>query len=210
MLIEANANGTAANGVTIQFVDDVAAGAEFASLAAGTLTVHIKAGESNANAVINAINGQGTFTATLDPTDSINPTQAGSGVVAVTATAVTAGGSGSTLDLAAGIVVENGGESYSIDFAGAETVEDLLNKLNGSGAGLYAAINATGTGIDVRSRLSGGDFWIRENGGQTAAQLGIRFNELNHPVGFSTNSRNRLHDSRRRRGGRVRRLEHCK
>lgn len=186
LLIEANANGVAANGVTLQFVDDVAAGSESATLVGSTLTVHIAAGQSTANAVINAINAQGAFTAALDPTDSTHPAQAGSGAVALAATATTAGGSGSTLDLASGLIIENGGQSFTLDFSGAETVEDILNVLNGSGAGLDASINAAGTGINVRSRVSGSDFWIRENGGQTATQLGIRFDELNHPLEFET------------------------
>jgi flagellin-like hook-associated protein FlgL len=185
LLIEANANGASRNGITIQFVDDVAVGSESATLAGNTLTVHIAAGASNANSVINAINAEGSFTAKLDPTDSTNPAQAGFGAITASATGVTAGGSGSTLDLA-GVTIENGGQSYTIDFAGIETVEDLLNKLNGSGAGVYAAINAQGTGIDVRSRLSGSDFWIRENGGQSANQLGIHLTELNHQIDIPT------------------------
>ena len=39
---------------------------------------------------------------------------------------------------------------------------------------LLAEINATRDGINVRSRLSGADFTIGENGGTTATQLGIR------------------------------------
>jgi flagellar hook-associated protein 3 FlgL len=194
LLIEANANGVGDNGITIQFVDDVAAGAESATYAAGTLTVHIAAGASSANAVVNAVNAQGLFTATLDPTDSLNPSQAGSGAVSVASTAVTSGGSGTTLDLASGIRVQNGGQSTAIDFSTAETVEDLLNLLNGSDAGLAASINAAGTGIDVRSRLSGSDFQIGENGGTTATQLGlrtydreVRLEDLNYGVGVPTN-----------------------
>jgi flagellin-like hook-associated protein FlgL len=53
-------------------------------------------------------------------------------------------------------------------------VEDLLNELNGSEADVLAQINAAGNGIDIRSRLSGADFAIGENGGQTATQLGLR------------------------------------
>jgi flagellar hook-associated protein 3 FlgL len=39
---------------------------------------------------------------------------------------------------------------------------------------VLAEINESGTGIDVRSRLSGADFAIGENGGATATQLGLR------------------------------------
>jgi flagellar hook-associated protein 3 FlgL len=185
VLIEAAANGTAANGVTIQFANDGVAGSEFADLSGTTLTVHIAVGESRGNDVVDAINAQGTFTARLDPSDTLSAAVAGSGQVAVGPTATTAGGSGTTFD-DSGLVIENGGQSFTIDFDGAETVEDLLNQLNGSGAGLFADINAAGTGIDVRSRLSGTDFWIRENGGGSAAQLGIRLEELNHEIDIPT------------------------
>ncbi|HYO23941.1 MAG TPA: hypothetical protein VEQ85_03245 [Lacipirellulaceae bacterium] len=195
LLIEANANGTAGNGIAIVFANDAAAGAESATLAGSTLTVHIAAGQTTAETVVNAINAEGTFTARLDPTDSTNPTQAGSGLVALTAAATTAGGSGGTLDLTSGIQVTNGGQTSTLDFSDAETVEDLLNILNGSEAGLYAAINADGTGIDVRSRLSGSDFQIGENGGTTATQLGIRsftgatqLSDMNYGVGVPTNA----------------------
>jgi flagellar hook-associated protein 3 FlgL len=70
--------------------------------------------------------------------------------------------------------IVNGNQTYVIDTSTANTVEDLLNLLNGSGANVLAEVNAAGTGIDVRSRLSGSDFSIGENGGTTATQLGIR------------------------------------
>ena len=58
---------------------------------------------------------------------------------------------------------------------------------------LHAEINADATGINIRSRFSGSDFQIGENGGQTATQLGVRtltgatrLDELNHGVGVPT------------------------
>ncbi|HMP06342.1 MAG TPA: hypothetical protein PJ982_08340, partial [Lacipirellulaceae bacterium] len=71
--IEAAANGAALNGVTIQLVNDVGLGGEYAEYSAGTLTVHIAAGATNANAVAAAINSEGTFTARLDRLDSSHP-----------------------------------------------------------------------------------------------------------------------------------------
>jgi flagellin-like hook-associated protein FlgL len=62
----------------------------------------------------------------------------------------------------------------SLDISTAETVEDLLNLIGGADLGLEAEINATATGINIRSRLSGADLTIGENGGTTATQLGIR------------------------------------
>ena len=58
---------------------------------------------------------------------------------------------------------------------------------------MLAEINATATGINVRSRLSGVDFAIGENGGTTATQLGLRtftaetrLADLNHGRGVDT------------------------
>jgi flagellin-like hook-associated protein FlgL len=142
--------------------------------AAKTLYVYIEPGASTANHVVAAINAQGTFTARLDQADTSSATFAGTQFVALASTATTTGGSGANFDKSSGIRVVNGGATHVIQFTGVETVEDLLNALNGSDAGLLAEINAEGTGVNVRSRLSGGDFQIGENGGQTATQLGIR------------------------------------
>lgn len=160
---------------------------------AKTLYVYVAAGASTANGVAAAINSQGTFHAELDANDSSSVVSAGTAAVSLNATASLSGGSGTTLDLASGIRVVNGGQTHEFDFSGAETVEDLLNILNHPDYGLSAEINAAGTGIDVRSRLSGSDFQIGENGGQTATQLGLRsltgetrLDELNYGVGVPT------------------------
>jgi flagellin-like hook-associated protein FlgL len=161
--------------------------------AAKTLYVHVAAGQSTANNVVAAINAEGQFNAELDSLDTTNTTQAGTATVDLAATAVTTGGTGDTLDLASGITVVNGGDTHTLTFTGAETVEDLLNVINGSEAGLHAEINADATGINIRSRLSGADLQIGENGGELATQLGLRsytaatrLDELNYGVGVPT------------------------
>jgi flagellin-like hook-associated protein FlgL len=161
--------------------------------AANTLYVFVAAGRSTANQVAAAINAQGTFKAQLDTLDTTNSTLAGTGLVSLTATATSSGGSGTKLDQTSGIQIVNGGSTHTISFAGATTVEDLLNKLNGSDANVLAEINADGTGINIHSRLSGSDFQIGENGGQTATQLGIRsftgetrLDDLNYGIGVPT------------------------
>jgi flagellar hook-associated protein 3 FlgL len=100
---------------------------------------------------------------------------------------------GGGLDLDSGLHITIGDQTHVVNFTGAETVEDLLNRLNGSPAPLHARINAAGTGIDIRSRVSGADFRIGENGGATATQLGVRsysrdtsLAELNYGRGVST------------------------
>ena len=143
---------------------------------AGTLAVHIDSGRTTANQVIDAIRAEGTFTASLDVSEDGSD---GFGTVDnswadATATGTTAGGSGENLDLNHGLRITNAGVDHAIDLRKVVTVEDLLNAINGSGASASASINSAGTGIDVRSRLSGASFSIGENGGSAATQLGIR------------------------------------
>jgi len=168
------------NGITINFVDDptVTAGNEIVEYTWGgnTITVRIDANHTRAIDVVNKINEQYAlnnipFQARIDPLDD---TQGGQGYVTDGATAVSRDGAGTAFDKTSGLQVVNRGETFTIDFSLAETVEDVLNALNGAGAGLLAEINESQNGIDVRSRNSGCDFMIGENGGITATQLGIR------------------------------------
>ncbi len=192
--IEAVQRGAAANGYSIQFIDSgtVTAGSETVSISGTTITVDIDAGHSTASQVVHALNNDPTFSALfqaqLDPREST-----GNQPVTLTASATTAGGSGTEFDQASGLKIANGSSTYTIDTSSATTVEDLLNLINGAGASLLAQVNAAGTGIDIRSRLSGGDFSIGENGGSTATQLGVRtfdlstrLDALNHGQGVHT------------------------
>jgi len=160
-----------------------------------SLLIQVLPGVTTANQIIAAVNAEGTFTASVDKSELHND---GSGVVVDSITdpqakGTTTAGAGTAFDQNSGLQINNGGKTYNITFAGDQTVQDLLNTLNGSGAGVLAQINATGTGIDVVSRLSGGDFSIGEKGGQTATQLGLRslsagtaLSQLNYGVGVHT------------------------
>lgn len=139
-----------------------------------TLYVHISAGFSNANQVIAAINAEGTFSAWIDSRDTVLKSHVGLGVVSTSATTTTTGGAGINFDKSSGITITSGDATHQVSFETASTIEDLLNIINGSAAGVLAELNGEGTGINVRSRLSGANFSIGENGGDTATQLGIR------------------------------------
>ena len=165
--------------------------------AANTLLVSIRGGSTNANQVASAINNTpavaALFSARLSLKDTTQTLSAGLGKVNIDATAVTTGGSGVQFDQNSGIRIINGGQTHVISFASAETVEDMLNILNGSDAGVVAQINASGRGIDIRSRVSGADFAIGENGGTTATELGLRtfvgasrLDDFNHGFGVRT------------------------
>ncbi len=196
ILIEASANGANFDLVAVSFVDGGNGSPVSVAFDGGakTLIITIDDGDTTAQEVVDAINADANFTATVDQGDASSPSEAGTGLVAVGATVTTTGGAGDTLDQSSGIRVVNGGETYDIKFTGDEAVEDLLNRLNRSEAGLLAEINDAGTGINIRSRLSGNDFQIGEiNGGTTATQLGIRtltedtkLSDFNFGVGVPT------------------------
>lgn len=102
---------------------------------------------------------------------------------------------GSGINTAAGLVITNGAKTVTVSLAGVTTVEGLLNAINGSGVGALARINSDGTGIDVLNSVQGTSLTIGENGGTTAADLGIRsmtpqtaLSELNGGQGVRTSA----------------------
>lgn len=180
--------GNAFNNVTIQFIDDgsVTAGNEVvtyddSSPLNKTLTIKIESGVTTAQQVIDAVQSQvgAVFQAALDGKETDN---LGTGTILATssdplATGRTRGGAGVEFDASSGLQIVNGGQTHTISFAtlGSDaTVNDLLNLLNASGAGVQAEINPDASGIDIRSRLSGADFAVGENGGDSATHLGAR------------------------------------
>jgi flagellar hook-associated protein 3 FlgL len=145
--------------------------------AANTIFIHVASSSTALGvkaAVENSADVSALITAEIDAKDTEVADSAGLGTIASTAAATLSGGSGIEFDQSSGLQITNGGETYVIDISSAKTVEELLNVLNGSPANLLAEINETGTGINVRSILSGSAMAIGENGGQTAAQLGLR------------------------------------
>lgn len=74
----------------------------------------------------------------------------------------------------AGFTITNGAKSKTISITAFMSVERLLNQINGAGLGVHARINAAGDGIDVLNAVQGTSMSISENGGTTAADLGIR------------------------------------
>lgn len=160
--------------------------------AANTLFVHIQSGSTTANQVVAAVNAAGLpFVARLDLAEANN----GSGAIYDSstnplATGTASGGSGKVIDLTSGLRINSAGVAYTVDLSAAKNVGDVLNAINSAGANVLAEINATGNGINLRSVLSGADFSVGENGGTTAADLGVRsltaattLGDLNHGLG---------------------------
>ncbi|MDR0705335.1 MAG: hypothetical protein LBF88_10155, partial [Planctomycetaceae bacterium] len=180
------------NGVDVAFRADplIAPGEEYAEYDAETKTVliNIHPDTTIANNIIRAINDAseaGTippFTAFVSVTDQQRSDLAGTGNVTLlpgmtVIEGTTDGGTGIDFD-SSGIQVVNGNEIFNISFEHCKTVGDVLAELNDPRYGLYATVNENRNGIDIRSRISGTDFCIGENGGTTATQLGIRTADL--------------------------------
>lgn len=178
--IEADANGPQYNNLQISFYDDhtvLDPGTEQVHYDPDadppTLRININSDKSTAADVVNAINTAPglPYTAAIDTLDG--GSGSGAGFIDLGVTGQTAGGQGGDFDRT-GLQIVNARQTFTFTFEDAETVQDLVNRLNTSSADLVASINDTGSGINIRSRVSGADFMIGENGGTTAQQLGVR------------------------------------
>jgi flagellin-like hook-associated protein FlgL len=187
IIIQAKSNGSEYNGLAVSLQADatVVPGQERVEYneETGELRVWIHPDNTCANDIIKAINdAEIPFTASATGRDQQRSELAGTGIVsllpgAAVSFGTTSGGSGADLDLT-GIELVNDNQTQTISFEDCKTVGDLLAKLNDPMYGLYAAINDSKNGIDIRSRVSGADFCIGENGGTTASQLGVRSLDL--------------------------------
>lgn len=81
---------------------------------------------------------------------------------------------GAGLDVSAGLQIGVGNETFVIDLSKAETIDQVLATINRSEAPIRAELDPTTETIQFRLLKSGADYWIGENGGQTAANLGVR------------------------------------
>ena len=73
-----------------------------------------------------------------------------------------------------GLRIEQNGRTYNIQLGTAVTLEDITNKINGSGAAVRADITPDGRNLRLRSTQSGTDFSISESTGDVAERLGLR------------------------------------
>lgn len=78
------------------------------------------------------------------------------------------------IDTSHGLVITNGTNTATVNLSSATTVEDLINAINGSGTNVQAQINSAGTGINIVNTVQGTNLSVAENGGTTAADLGVR------------------------------------
>ncbi len=106
---------------------------------------------------------------------------------------------GSGLDLRFGFVIRNGARSATITLDDAETIEDVLNRINEAGVAVWARLADDGRTLELRSRISGPDLYVEEVGGRAATELGLRslsgstsLAELNDGLGIHTTTGNDL------------------
>lgn len=193
IVLQADNNGDRLNGVTvaIQADSNLSPGSEYAEYdpVEKRLLIHIHPDDTNANRIVEVVNEAAAkgdipaLTASLSAADQQRTDLAGRGIVSLlpgtsVVCGVTSGGSGEDFD-PSGFQLVNGGMTHDISLEHCKTVGDLLAELNDPQYGLDASINDAGNGINIRSRVSGADFCIGENGGTTATQLGVRTTDAN-------------------------------
>ena len=88
-----------------------------------------------------------------------------------------------------GLTITNGQFSKTITWSPTGTVQDMLNAINGAGLGVVAQINSAGTGINVLNASQGTSLSIGENGGNTAADLGLQTMSLSTPLSKLNNGK---------------------
>ena len=164
-------------GDVISRINAAAVGGITASMNAGGDGIDLVAGAGD-NITVTDIGG-GTFAADLGILQAVG-SGAGVNVLGANAspaitnlTPLSALNGGTGIDQS-GLTIINGGITKAISLSGATTVEDMLNAINDSGANVKAQINAAGTGIDILNAVQGTPLTIAENGGTTAAELGVR------------------------------------
>ncbi len=96
-------------------------------------------------------------------------------------------------NLGGGLVIRNGERTATLQLDDAETLEEILNRINQSDAGVWARVAADAQRLELVSRVSGVELAIEENGGPAAGALGLRtfhagtrLSELNGGRGVET------------------------
>lgn len=93
-------------------------------------------------------------------------------VNAATRLADLAGGAG--IDVSDGIRIRQGEKTFQVDLSEAETIADVIDAINRSGADVAAELDRSVGRLQIRALRSGVDYSIGENGGTAATDLGIR------------------------------------
>jgi flagellar hook-associated protein 3 FlgL len=101
-------------------------------------------------------------------------TTAGGDVDPLVTSSTTLASFGITFDAASGMLITQDSTSKVADFSACNTVQDMQNVIDALDLGVRLEINETQTGFNLVSEVSGVNFSVGENGGSTAADLGLR------------------------------------
>lgn len=94
---------------------------------------------------------------------------------------------GAGVPLGSSLRISQGGTNYTINANGLQTVQDLLNRIERTGARVRASVDPTGRRLVIQSIESGTTLSIGENGGTFATSLGLRSMALDTPVSSLNN-----------------------
>ncbi len=90
--------------------------------------------------------------------------------------------SGTGITIGDGFQIKQGSKTYGITTNSTTTVEDLINRIQSSGAQVQASLDPTGRFLQLQSTESGTALSIGETGSHLASQLGLRTFDLTTPV----------------------------
>ncbi len=82
---------------------------------------------------------------------------------------------GAGFDLGVIRLIDGSGASAEVDLAGAQTVQDILDRINSSGLDVRAGVNAAGNGLAIQdtSGVSGASLVVQDVNGTSAEDLGL-------------------------------------
>ncbi|MGH7213777.1 MAG: flagellin hook IN motif-containing protein, partial [Tepidisphaeraceae bacterium] len=106
------------------------------------------------------------------PGSPVSGLSVGPRITGLTPLSALSGGFG--LDTSFPFRITNGQTTALIDLSSANTVEDMLNAINGANVGVIASVNDAGTGFNILNRTQGTQMTISEAGGTLAETLGVR------------------------------------
>lgn len=138
---------------------------EYSDGLAGTLAIADAEGSRMAKE-LGIENRQGLQPPPLE-TDPLKPR-----VNAATRLADLDGGAG--IDVSDGIRIGQGDKTFRVDLSEAETIADVIDAINRSGADVSAELDRDVGRLQIRALRSGVDYSIGEDGGTAATDLGIR------------------------------------
>jgi len=160
-------------GDIVDLINDAAGGLVTAALGPDSVTLTPVAGAVTVTDVgLTGVAGDLGLVTTAPSSDPIVGDSLRRKVTRTTPIDELAGGTG--VDLTGGLTVTNGAQTRTVDVSTAQTVQDLINAINNSGLYVRARVNEAGTGIAVVNEVAGTRLSIGENGGTTAADLGLR------------------------------------